>query len=74
LDTNLEELINFSLIESEGLDKAGKIKRYRVSPFVDQYISQKIHVEERKESLRISCPPLLAKIVRFKEEYASDVK
>lgn len=38
LTKNLEDLIQFSLIEQEALDKAGTVKRYRVSPFVDQYI------------------------------------
>ena len=35
LTKNLEDLLQFSLIEQEALDKAGTIKRYRVSPFVD---------------------------------------
>jgi hypothetical protein len=35
LDKNIEDLISFSLIEQECLDKAGTIRRFRVSPFVD---------------------------------------
>lgn len=35
LDKNLEDLIQFSLIEVEHLDKKGERIRYRVSPFVD---------------------------------------
>ena len=38
LDKFLEDLINFSLIEQENLDKAGNQRRFRVSPFVDAYI------------------------------------
>jgi len=59
LDKNLENLINFSLIEQECLDKAGNVKRFRVSPFVDQYIHMKIDIETRKESLNIICSYLL---------------
>lgn len=38
MDKNLEDLINFSLVESEALDRAGTEKKFRVSPFVDDYI------------------------------------
>ena len=30
MDKNLEDLINFSLVESEALDRAGTLKRFRV--------------------------------------------
>ena len=42
LDRDLEELITFSLIEQENLDKAGIQRRFRVSPFVGAYIQRKL--------------------------------
>mmetsp|Transcript_10048 Transcript_10048/g.15319 ORF Transcript_10048/g.15319 Transcript_10048/m.15319 type:complete len:88 (+) Transcript_10048:5660-5923(+) len=73
LDKNLEELITFSLIEQEGLDKAGKVKRFRVSPFVEQYIQMKIDTEIRRESLNIICTHLQAKLIDFKKQYAESM-
>ena len=42
VDKDLNELIQFSLIEQENLDKAGTFRRFRVSPFVDMYLTNKI--------------------------------
>ena len=51
LDKNLEDLINFSLIEQENLDKAGNQRRFRVSPFVDAYIQKKTPRPMKKDHL-----------------------
>ena len=45
IDKNLEDLIQFSRIEVEHIDKKGERIRYRVSAFEYQYIQQKMSVE-----------------------------
>ena len=53
LDKNLEDLINFSVVEVECLDKAGTMKKYRASPFVNKYIQEKMPVKMKQDSLNI---------------------
>ena len=53
LDKNLEDLINFSVIEVECLDKAGNMKKYRASPFVNKYIKEKMPKKMKQDSLNI---------------------
>ena len=39
---NLEDLTTFSVIESENVDSAGKVKRLKVGPMINNYINRKI--------------------------------
>ena len=73
LDKNLEDLINFSVIEVECLDKAGNTKKYRASPFVNKYIKEKMPLKMKQDSLNIVCTHLQAKLIQFKETYGKDV-
>ena len=34
----LQSLVELSLIQQECFDKAGKLRRYKVSPFIDKYV------------------------------------
>lgn len=67
LDKNLEDLINFSVIEVECLDKAGTMKKYRASPFVNKYIQEKMPVKMKQDSLNIVCTHLQSKLIQFKQ-------
>lgn len=69
LDKNLEDLLQFSLIEQETLDKAGTVKRFRVSPFVDQYIANKMDNAMKKDQLGLVCMHLKSRLIEFKKEY-----
>lgn len=73
LDKNLEDLINFSVIEVECLDKAGNMKKYRASPFVNKYIKEKMPKKMKQDSLNIVSLHLQAKLIQFKEAYGKDV-
>lgn len=73
LTKNLQDLIQFSLIEQEALDKAGTIKRYRVSPFVDQYIQNKMNSCMKKDSLNVVCMLLKTKLIECKKAFASNI-
>lgn len=70
LDKNLEDLIQFSLIEEERLDKAGKLRRFRVSPFVDQYVNNKLDLSLKKQKLTSVCMHINVKLKQFKDEYS----
>lgn len=74
LDKNLEDLIQFSLIEEERLDKAGKLRRFRVSPFVDQYVNNKLNLSLKKEKLTSVCMHINVKLKQFKDEYSEATK
>lgn len=73
LDKNLEDLIQFSLIEEERLDKAGKVRRFRVSPFVDQYVNNKLNLSLKKEKLTSVCMHINVKLKQFKEAYSESM-
>lgn len=73
LDKNLEDLINFSVIEVECLDKAGTVKKYRASPFVNKYILEKMPVAMKQDSLNIVSTHLQSKLIQFKQEYSDNV-
>ena len=55
---NIDYLLNFSVIEVENLDKAGNVKRFRVSPFVNKYIHEKMPKIMRIHSLELVCTHL----------------
>lgn len=73
MDKNLEDLINFSLVESEGLDRAGNFKRFRVSPFVNTYIQRKMTTKMKKDFLFGVCSHLNTVFLEFKKEYALEI-
>ena len=73
LDKNLEDLINFSLIEQENLDKAGTQRRFRVSPFVDQYIQMKMSRTMKQDYLNTVCTLIQTKVVEYKRDYAQKI-
>ena len=73
LEKDLEDLIGFSLIEQECLDKAGTVKRLRVSPFVGQYIQNKMNKQMKRDTLNIACVHLKEKLVDYKKEYSQNI-
>ena len=54
-EDDLKDLINFSLIEEENLDKAGTQKRLRVSPFIEQYVNTAMKPSTKKEFYNLIC-------------------
>lgn len=70
---NIEYLLNFSVIEVENLDKAGNVKRFRVSPFVNKYIQEKMPKMMRIHLLELVCTHLQTKLIEFKQEYAAEI-
>lgn len=73
LEKDLEQLIQFSLIEQEYLDKAGTVKRLRVSPFVSQYIQNKMNPQMKIDTINIACLHLKEKLIGFKKAYSQDI-
>lgn len=73
IDECLNELIQFSLIEVETLDKAGNQRRFRVSPFVDMYLNNKIDKKFHLDTLNLVCTHLNQKLTPFKQEYSDNV-
>lgn len=73
LDRNLHDLIQFSLVEQENLDKAGTARRYRVSPFVDQYINTKMSNAMKRDQLNLVCMHLKTKLIELKKDFAEKV-
>lgn len=51
---NIDYLLNFSVIEAENLDKAGNVRRFRVSPFVSKYIEEKMPRLMKLHSLELA--------------------
>lgn len=73
IDESLNELIQFSLIEVEILDKAGNQRRFRVSPFVDMYLNNKIDKKFHLDTLNLVCTHLNQKLSPFKQEYSDNI-
>lgn len=70
---NIDYLLNFSVIEAENLDKAGNVRRFRVSPFVCKYIEEKMPRLMKQHSLELASTHLQTKLLGFKEEYAAGI-
>ncbi|CDW80630.1 nb-arc domain protein [Stylonychia lemnae] len=45
----LQSLIELSLIQFETFDKAGKVKRFKVTPFIDKYVEQKLEQKSKRD-------------------------
>lgn len=49
------------------------MRRYRVSPFVDQYINTKMSNEMKRDQLNLVCMHLKTKLIEMKKDFAKDV-
>lgn len=49
------------------------MRRFRVSPFVDQYVSNKLELSLKKEKLNLVCMHINNKLKSFKEQYSEAI-
>lgn len=69
----LESLIEISLIQQEYLDKTGKLRRFKVSPFIDKYVEQKLTVQSKRELNMFLATYYANKLVKLKSQYSSSL-
>ena len=55
------------------LDKAGKCRRFRVSPFIDQYLNTKMKNEMKQDSINLVCTQVNQKLKEFRNEYSEQI-
>lgn len=62
--------MELSLIQQECLDKAGKLKRYKVSPFIDKYVEQKLVPQSKRDLYMFLATYYCNKLIHLKKEYS----
>ena len=72
-EKNLEDLTKFSVIESENLDVAGRVKRLKVGPMINDYINQKIGHKFKETTIQIVCVHIRDLLVELKKKYSDNV-
>lgn len=72
-DKNLDDLTKFSVIESENVDVAGRVKRLKVGPMINDYINQKLDHEFKATTLQIVCVQIRDVLVELKKWYSEEI-
>mmetsp|Transcript_8254 Transcript_8254/g.6152 ORF Transcript_8254/g.6152 Transcript_8254/m.6152 type:complete len:133 (-) Transcript_8254:76-474(-) len=65
----IEALLELSLIQQESLDQAGKLRRYKVSPFLDKYVQHKLALDSNRDFNMFLAYYYSNRLFKLKKEY-----